>query len=140
MSEHGKDTYFGVEDSAATTIRNLSGDLNDVKFGRSNDNHDDTTFGKTGHTYRNGLTDGTINISGLFSVTASTGTDTVLRSLLGLAVTVGFEYGPLGNATGKPKKTGECVLESYNCSSPVADLVTFDATFKISGAVTEGTF
>lgn len=140
MSVHGSQTYFAVEDSAGTTLRDLSVYLDNVDFNRGQDTHDDTTFTRTGHTYRGGLTNGTIGISGMYDKTATTGPDVVLRSLVGKSDTVGFEYGPDGNTVGLPKFSGECVLESYNVSSPVADLVKFTASFNISGAVTDGTF
>ena len=140
MSVHGKDAYFGVEDSGASTIRDLSAYLNNIDFGQENDTHDDTTFGAEGHTFRPGLTNGTISIGGLYDKTALTGSDTVLQSLIGVETTVGFEYGPEGNAAAAVKKSGECVLESYAQSAPVADLITFSATFRISGSVTNGVF
>jgi hypothetical protein len=140
MSIHGKDSYFGVEDSTGTTIRNLTPYLNSIDFNQSNDTHDDTTMGAEGHTYRAGLTDGTISLAGIWDKTATTGADTVLQSLVGVEITVGFEYGPEGNTAGQVKKSGECVLESYAESAPVADLVTWTASFKISGNVTKGVF
>lgn len=140
MSIHGKDAYFAVEDSASTTLRNISPYLNSVEFNQGNDQHDDTTFGQEGHTYRNGLTTGTINIAGLWDKTASTGSNTVLQSLVGIETTVSFEYGPEGNTSGLVKKSGECTLISYEESAPVADLVSFTASFNISGSVTVGTF
>lgn len=140
MSIHGKDSYFGVEDSAGTTIRNLSPYLTSVDFNQENDVHDDTTFGAEGHTARPGLTNGTINIAGVWDKTATSGADTVLQSLVGVEITVGFEYGPEGNTAGMVKKSGECVLRSYNESAPVADIVKFTASFQISGSVTKGVF
>lgn len=140
MSVHGNNGYFAVEDSVGTTLRNLSVYLDNIDFNRGQETHDDTTFGKTGRTYRGGLTTGSISISGMYDTTAVTGPDVVLKSLVGRSDTVTFEYGPEGNGTGKVKETGECVLESYNKSTPVGDLVKFTAEFTISGAVTSGTF
>lgn len=140
MSIHGKDSYFGVEDSTGTTLRNLTPYLTSIDFNQGNDTHDDTTMGAEGHTYRPGLTDGSINIAGIWDKTATTGADTVLQSLVGVEITVGFEYGPEGNTAAAVKKSGECVLETYNESAPVADLVTWTASFKISGSVTKGVF
>lgn len=140
MSIHGKDSYFAIEDSAASTLRNISPYVNSVEFSQANDNHDDTTFGAEGHTFRNGLTNGTITVQGLWDDTASTGSHTVIQSLVGIEVSVGFEFGPEGNATGAVKLSGECVLSDYSQSAPVADLVSFSATFQISGGVTAGTF
>lgn len=140
MSSHGKDGYFAVEDSAATTLRNLTSNITNIAFNESNDIHDDTTMGAEAHTKRAGLTDGSIVLNGLYDSTATTGAETVLASLVGLEVSVAFEYGPAGNGSGAVKKSGECVLESYNISEPVADLVSFDATLQITGGVTKGTF
>lgn len=140
MSITGKDSYFGVEDSAGTTMRNLTPYLNSIDFNQENDTHDDTTMGAEGHTFRAGLTNGSITISGVWDKTAVTGANTVLQSLVGLETTVGFEYGPEGNTAGMVKKSGECVLSSYAESAPVADLVTFTASFQISGSVTAGVF
>jgi hypothetical protein len=140
MSLHGKDSYFAVEDGTGTTLRNLSPYLNSIEPSWSNDIHDDTTFGQDGHTKRTGLTDGSITIGGMWDKTADVGTYTVLKSLIGSDIQAGFEYGPEGNASGKVKESGACVLESYAESAPVADLVTFTATFQVSGTITFGTF
>lgn len=141
MATHGKDSVFSVEDSAASTLRDLSTNLTNVAFSRANDNHDTTAFGAEGHTFINGLTNGTITLTGWADTTASTGTLTVLDSLVGLdAITVGWEYGPLGNGTGAVKYTGECVLASLDVSDPVADLVSFTCQLQISGNVTKGAY
>lgn len=137
---HGKDSYFSVEDSAATTLRNISPYLKTVDFNRSNDANDTTTKGAEGKTYRPGLTDGEIRLTGLWDDTASVGSYTVLKSLLGVETTVGFEWGPEGNTSGMEKLSGECILTQYDESSPVDDMVAFTATLKISGDVTSGTF
>src|SRR5688572_741492 len=97
---HGKDSYFSVEDSAAATLRNISPYVKSIDFARSNDANDTTTKGAEGYTYRPGLTDGEISLTGLWDDTATTGSYTVLSSLLGIEVTVGFEYGPEGSTTG----------------------------------------
>lgn len=140
MSVHGKDAYLGLEDIAGTTIRNLSPNLDSIDFNQKNDVHDDTTYGKTGHTYRGGLTDSTFTIGGMYDRTLLTGTHTVLQSLVGQSASVGFEFGPEGNVATRPKLSGECVMETYAVSDPVADLIKFTASFKISGAVTVGVF
>lgn len=141
MAVHGKDSVFSVEDSAGTTLRDLSSNLTNVAFSRKNDTHDTTAFGAEGHTFIAGLTNGKITLTGWAMMTADTGTLTVLDSLVGLdAVTVGFEYGPLGSTTGMPKYTGECILESLDVSDPVADLVSFVAVLQISGDVTKGSY
>lgn len=137
---HGKDSQFLLEDSAGTTLRNISPYCDSVEFNQENDNHDNTTFGAEGHTFAGGLTNGTISIGGLFDKTALVGPHTVLQSLVGFETPVGFEYGPEGNTAGQVKLSGECLLETYSTSAPVADLVKFTATLRISGSVTAGVF
>lgn len=136
---HGRNTYFSVEDSGATVLRNISLYVNASSMGRGNDVHDNTTYGQTGHTWTNGLTNATLQISGFWDKSASTGAATVLDSLVGVGL-VGFEYGPEGNTSGFVKYSGECVLVSLEYSAPVGDLVAFTASFNVSGAVTKGTF
>jgi hypothetical protein len=140
MSIHGKDAYFAVEDAAGTTLRDLSPYLNSIDFSQENDTHDDTTYGSDGHTFRAGLTNGSISIGGVWDRTATTGADVVLQSLVGNSDPVAFEYGPEGNTAGQVRKAGVAVLSSYAESAPVADLVTFTASFQISGSVTTGVF
>lgn len=141
LAVHGKDFYFSVEDSAGTTLRNLSPYLTSVDFNRSNDTHDNTTSGAEGHTFQTGLTNGTITLNGFWDTTATVGSATVLDGLLDLdSPTLGFEYGPAGNTNGLVKYSGECILQDLSHSSPVADLVTFSATLQITGTVTKGAF
>lgn len=141
MAVHGKDASFKLEDSAATTLRDLSANLTNIAWSRQNGTHQTTAFGAEGHTYITGLTDGKITITGWTDYTATTGTMTVLDSLVGLdSVTMSFEFGPHGTTTTFPKYTGECILESLDVSDPVADLVSFVAVLQISGDVTKGVF
>lgn len=141
MAIHGKDSVFSVEDSAGTTLRDLSTNLTNVAFSRSNDVHDKTGFGAEGHEFIAGLTNGTITLTGWTDTTATTGTLTVLDSLVGLdSVTVGWEYGPHGNATGAVKYSGECVLVSLDVSDPIADLVSFTCQLQISGNVAKSAY
>lgn len=141
MATHGHLSYFSLEDSGGATLRNLSPYLTSVDFNQSNDTHDVTAFGAEGHTYIVGLTDGTIDLAGFYDTTALVGTTTVLQGLLGYdGNTMTFNYGPAGNGTGAYKRSGEVVLSTYAESDPVADIVTFKATLKISGSVTVGAF
>lgn len=139
MSTHGKDGFLEIDD-AGGVARNISPYLDTIEPTYSNDIHDDTTFGQDGHTKRGGLTDGSINIGGLWDKTADVGTRIVLRGLVGKSEPVDFTYGPEGNTTGLVKDTGKFVLENYQESVPVADLIRFTATLQISGTVTSGTF
>lgn len=137
---HGKDAYFAVEDSAGSTLRNLSPYVSTVDFAQDVEAADVTVFGSEGRTWRPGLTAGTISVSGLWDDTADVGTQIVLQSLAGVETSVGFEYGPEGNGAGAVKLSGECVMTQYTQNVDVGDMVRFTAQFNISGSVTVGTF
>ncbi len=136
---HGKDAYFAVEDSAASTLRAIVG-VKTIEFSQENELADITIVGDEGRKWRQGLTNGTVTITGLWDNTASTGSHTVLQSLVGIEVTTGFEAGPAGNGTGAVKQSGECVLADYKWNTDVGDMTLFTATFNIHGDVTLGTF
>lgn len=141
MAIHGKDSAFKLEDSAGSTLRDIGPYLTSVDFSEENDTHDNTVLGLEAHTFQTGLTNGTITLNGFWDATATVGAATVLDSLVGLdGITAGFEYGPAGTTTGLVKYSGECILQSLDYSSPVADLVTFTATLQITGAVTKGVY
>lgn len=139
-ASHGKDAYFSVEDSAATTLRIITPYVNSIEFSEENELADTTCMGAEGRTFKQGLTNGTISLAGMWDDTASVGSATVLQSLVGLEVSTGFEYGPEGSTSTSYKLSGECVLESYTESAPVGDMVSFSATLRITGSVTVGTF
>lgn len=138
--EHGKNSYISVEDSAGTTLRNLTTYVTDVESNFNQEVADTTTKGQTARTFVQGHTEAKLKMSGHWDNTASTGPDAVLAGLIGDTGTVGFEWGPEGNTAGDVKYSGEAILLSYNISSPLADVVMFDAEFQVTGTVTKGTF
>jgi hypothetical protein len=131
---HGKDSVITI------ATQNISPYVKTVDFNRSQDANDTTTKGAEGKTYRAGLTDGEIRLTGLWDDTATSGSRTVLQALLDSETTTTFEWGAEGNTTGMMKDSGAAVLTQYDESSPVDDMVAFTATLKISGAVTTGTY
>jgi hypothetical protein len=136
---HGKGSVFKIDNSAGV-LQTLTAFIDSVDFSNSVDVAETTTMGSEFKTYVSGQSDGTMSVSGKYDSTAATGPDAVLQGLIGLETTSTFEYGPDGGTTGKVKYTGECFLTGYSVSSPVGDVVTFTADFRISGAVTRGTF
>lgn len=137
---HGKDSYLAVEDSAATTLRDLTTYLDNADFDRTVDMSDSTTMGSESKTFIPGLDGAGIELSGKFDDTAVSGPDVVLAGNVAAKVSVGFEFGPLGNAAGKPKYSGECFVERYRISAPLEGVVKFSATLRITGVVTRGAF
>jgi hypothetical protein len=132
--QHGKSTSFQI---AAHEIGPYT---TSVTFEADNDIHDITAFGATNHRYLAGLIDGKITVNGFWDKTAVVGSYTVIYALVGSSAGAAFIYGPEGSTTGKVKQSGTVILESYSESAPVADMVTFTATFRIDGPVTTGTF
>lgn len=111
-----------------------------VTFEQDNDVLDITCYGATGHAFLASLTDGKVTIEGLWDKTATVGSHTVFQALVGDSNGDAFIWGPEGSASGSVKHSFTGILESYSESAPVADLVKFTASVKISGAVTTGTF
>ena len=69
------------------------------------------------------------------------GTHRHFVGLLPREATSTFEFGPEGNASGKPKVTGEVVLSSYNVTYPLKEATKFTAEFMSSGSISDsGTF
>jgi hypothetical protein len=132
---HGKSAVFKLDDSGAT-LRDLSSYVNEASMPREIETAETTTFGSSAKTYITGLTDATISISGLYDSVP----DGYLAGVVGQAATLSFEYGPLGSTGGYVKYSGECILTSYEVSSPVGDVVTFSADLQVTGAITRGTW
>jgi len=128
---HGKDSHFELDGEDLTPF------LTDVSLNKSAETAETSVMGIENKTYIEGLKDGTISMSGRYDSTASTGPDAVLSGASG---EVAFEYGPEGTANGKVKYTGNCIVTSYQISSPVGDVVGFTADAQITGAVTKGTY
>ena len=137
---HGKATVFKVDDSGASLV-DLSTDCDNVDFPQEISTGETTTFGATGsaRTFVTGLVGRTISISGKFDAAASH-TDATLSGIVAQAATVTYEYGPTGSTAGMVKHTGECILTSYNTSSPLDGVVSFQASFQITGANTRTTW
>ena len=132
---HGKSAVFKV-DNAAGTLTDISNTLNTVSFPREAETLETTSFGSSDRTYIVGFKNGTISIDGSFDATV----DTHLAAILGQDATVSFEYGPEGSTATYTKYTGECIMTSYETSAGVSDIVSFTASFQISGAVTRATY
>lgn len=136
----GKDQYFSIEDSAGTTLRNISPYINSISSNWECDMLDITCLGAEARAFDSGLTNKSFSIGGVWDDTASTGSRTVLAGLVGLETSVGFEYGPEGNASGAIKESGECFVQAYNEEADVGGMVMFALTVQVTGDVTVGTF
>lgn len=135
---HGKNTYFSMgSESTESSLVDRSSFFNEISFPQTVDTAETSTFRAGGaKTYVVGLTDSTFSSSGMFDPTM----DAILSALLGSETAVDFEYGPLGNETGKVKYSGSMYVTNYEVSSPIGDMVSVSVEFQITGAVTRGTF
>lgn len=108
----------------------LSAFVNSMDWNRSADEHDTTTYGQVAHTKQGGLLDGTCQIGGLYDNSVS-GPRRTIEPLIG--TNVSLVHRPEGTGAGRPQDTATVHVQSYNESSPVADMVTWTADLNISG-------
>lgn len=134
---HGSDSAIKVNDG--TSLRDITPYVKSVDFNRSRDANDVTTKGMNGKTYRAGLSDGDVRITGLWDDTALVGPRIAFKTLLTLPDPKAIEWYPEGTASGAEKSSSNALLTQYDESSPIDDMVAFTATLKISGDVTDGT-
>ena len=138
--EHGSVSVIKIHDGSS--LRDISPYCKTIDVTYSRTANDATGKGATGMTYRGGLSDGEVKISGMWDDTASVGSRTVFATIRASALGAisSIEWGPEGGTTGDIKDSFAGMLTQYDESSPEDDLVAFTATIKISGAVTAGTF
>ena len=129
---HGKGTVHTIDGN------DLSAYATSVTFSRTSDTHDVTTFGKNSKVYAAGLKDGTAKIEGVYDSTAGTGPGAALRPLIGAAA-VTLVYKPEGTGTGKPIATVDALVNSYEESAPVADMITWSAELQLSDDIADTT-
>lgn len=115
----------------------ISAWCNNSDYDDGADTHDTTTYGSSGKKYAGGLRDGTLNFGGLYD-SATGGPEAVLRPALGTTTT--FEWGPEGSATGKKKVSGSGVLSAFKITNPVADMVRWTGSLKVSDVPTVATY
>ena len=128
---HGKNTAVTLDGE------DLSPYINDSSFKRAADKHDTTTYGRNSKTYLLGLNDGTCEISGIYDNTTLTSPAGILRPLQGGAA-VTLVWMPEGDGSGLPTSTVPVLVESYDETAPVADLVAWTATLQFTGDVVDG--
>jgi hypothetical protein len=132
---HGKGSYFAL----GATV-NLTSYCDSISWTQDIDMADGSTMGKNAKVYITGLSDFTINITGKYDSTASTGPDAYIAGILASATTTAFFLGPEGNASGKVKYQGNCFVKTYKITAPIGDIVGFTADFQASDTVTRGVF
>lgn len=130
--QHGKDTEVTVGGT------DLSAFTSQSDYNPTADSHDVTTYGKDGHVFAPGLTNGTFTMSGTYANSTSTSPRLTLQPLIGAAVTTVVRK-PEGTGSGKPQDSFSGLCTSYTESNPVAGMIAWTANFQISGDVTTST-
>ena len=129
---HGRLAELTVNGSAMSTFCD-SMDLSiDV------DAADTTTFTKSWKTAIAGLAGGSLEISGNYDPTASTGPAAILTALIGADPFTVVAY-PGGNTSGQVSRSFSAILTAYKEGSPVGDKVSFSATLMVTDTLTFGT-
>lgn len=130
--QHGRHTYMSVGGDDISAYTNAS------ELDRGADEHDVTCYGADGHEWGDDpLQKGEGKASGIYDNTAVTGPGAVLRPLVGTIAEIIRR--PEGTGSGKPVQTFDAFIKSYKESSPVADYVTWELSFNVSGVVTDST-
>ena len=109
----------------------LSDNVDDLSLERAVDEAEVTTFASTGKEYVTGFSDNSISFSGPWDGAAGEVDATVAPLVGGAAVT--WSYAP---ASGVVTYSGSCLITGYNIKSSIGGAVTYDATARITGAVT----
>ena len=137
---HGKGAAFKLDNSSGV-LTDLSNVLNEIGFPREVETGETTSFGQNSKTYVVGLSDSTFSLSGTWDATVDTTINGAIAALqTGTQASLSFEYGPEGTTSGRKKYSGECIIKSYEVSSPVGDVVTFSLEAQNTGDVTVGTW
>ena len=121
---HGKD---GSITSSGTAVASLT----EWTYNETATLADKTAMGDTGRSHAAGIPDGTLTCSGVFDPD-----DTAQDDLRAGASITAVCY-PEGNTTGNPTFTGTVVVESFEVTGSLDDMVRFNVTAK--GVMTEGT-
>lgn len=146
---HGKVAQVALRD-ATNTWRDFTSYTGEVTLPGKAGIAETTVFGRGAKTFIGGLLEGQATMKGFYDDTATTGPDFVLASLLGTQPTKGLtvvaqvttqsNYGqiilcPGGSLTGVTA-IADVVLTDYSISAPVNNVISWTASFQLSGATT----
>lgn len=131
---HGSDTVV-IFNGTDISIFCKTTDNTDTK-----EAHDVTTYSPVKRKrYKMGLGDGTFTEGGTYDNSAVTSPNTVIRPVKDAGTLVTFEIRPEGTGVGLPFERVSVGVTSYKQSHPVDDIVSWEAEFQKSGAITYGT-
>ncbi|HUS42879.1 MAG TPA: hypothetical protein VMY16_09450 [Ilumatobacteraceae bacterium] len=132
--------YFGL-DSAAGSIVDLSGYLDNVGVPQNVDTLETSVFGVTAKQFIAGMTDGdTISISGPYDVTLHTHITGMKAAQSAGTTSFSYIWGPGGSVASQAKVSGEAILTGYELSSGTGGRAEWSGSLQVTGTVTNGTF
>jgi hypothetical protein len=130
---HGKSSRLLLGNSL------FSGFLRGFEAGDEIEMGDGTTYGSEGHTYVPGLETGTLSMDGLLDNDATvSGQDAKLNAELGAQNGSVITAAPAGLALGAIVRLIEVRETNYALSSPVGEVVSFNASWQSEGQVDQG--
>ena len=136
---HGKNSVLVIYDSGGT-LRNVSGDMNDIKLSWSRDNTDSTTFGQDSIQRVPGIYDAKITGGAIFSGQDTTGIDAVMAGIMAASANTLVHYLPAGSRSGSPMYSGCFLVDNWDISGGVKSTVAATWSFSLaSGSLTVGT-
>ena len=94
---------------------------------------DITPYGSPGRTHTSALTDGVVNIAGLYDTDDTFGPKALIEPLLGSTATM--TYRPEGAAPGGPEQTYSVLVASYREVAALYDMIRWTAQLQVSGTV-----
>lgn len=100
------------------------------------DTAETTSFTSAWKTHIPGTAGGTLELSGSYDPTASTGPAAVIEAIIAGGAAVPVIAYPGGNTAGQRKRTFSAILTNYSESSAVGDKVTFSCSLLATGAIT----
>lgn len=114
---------------------NLSSYLNEASMSSSNETAETTAFGDDAKTYITSLVDATVSLSGMFEGEIN---DTTLNNALTNTGSTPVTICTTGLVAGEPCFFGVSISNSYEISSPVADVVTVTSDLQLDGGINAG--
>ena len=133
---HGKKTVFKLDDSGGT-LRDLTAYVNSSSLQRLLDLLDTTCFGASAKTYITGFADAKIPFGGFWDPTLDGYLAGAFDALAaGTIASLSFELYPEGNASGKVKYYGECVMVNFEQTEGAQQATAWTSELQVTGAVT----
>lgn len=122
---HGKGMVLKVATNDISTYCTSS------KLTRKGDSNEITGYGKNSHVYAGGgLKGGTFTCEGWYDNTTTTGTHDVFTGMEGTIMAIIRQ--PEGTGSGKQQQSFDGLLDTYDETAPVNDIIRWSASFTVS--------